>query len=232
MLPDGSQSMGGMVVTPNYFRVLGLRPILGPRVRRQRAGRPNTPPSAIIIGYDLWQRKFNGDPNIVGRTIRMSRMPAPLPVVGVMPPGIRFLPDPGASSEPNYDLNAHVDFWFGTAPDESRPTNGAGNAVARLRDGATLAEAQSGDRDAVGGRRRKPTRRSRASPPRSCPVQDVLNRDGRRLLVPLFGSVALVFFIACANVAGLLLTRGLQRHPSTRCARRSAPDAGGCSARR
>jgi putative ABC transport system permease protein len=41
----------------------------------------------------------------------------------------------------------------------------------------------------------------------------VLNRDGRRLLVPLFGSVTLLFFIACFNVAGLLLTRGLQRHP-------------------
>ena len=56
------------------------------------------------------------------------------------------------------------------------------------------------------------------------PVQDVLNRDGRRLLVPLFGSVAIVFFIACANVAGLLLTRGLQRHPEY--AMRSALGAG------
>ena len=39
-------------------------------------------------------------------------MPAPLPIVGVMPPGVRFLPDPGAASEPNYDVNAQVDFWL------------------------------------------------------------------------------------------------------------------------
>ena len=138
VLPDGSESMGGMVVTPSYFRVLGLRPLLGREFVDAELARPNVPPSAVILGYDLWQRKFNGDPGIVGRTIRMSRMPAPVPVVGVMPQGIRFLPDPGASSEPNYDLNARVDFWFGVAPDESRPTSGAGNAITRLRDGATL----------------------------------------------------------------------------------------------
>ena len=40
-------------------------------------------------------------------------MPAPLPVVGVMPPGLRFLPDPGAAAEPNYDIDAKVDFWLG-----------------------------------------------------------------------------------------------------------------------
>src|SRR4051794_31972756 len=72
VLPDGSRSMGGMVVTPNYFRVLGLRAILGREFIDAELGGPRTPPSAVILGYDLWQRQFNGDPNIVGRTIRMS----------------------------------------------------------------------------------------------------------------------------------------------------------------
>jgi putative ABC transport system permease protein len=223
VLPDGSQSMGGMVVTPNYFRMLGLRPILGREFTDAELSRPKTPPSAIILGYDLWRRKFNGDPNIIGRTISVSRMPAPLPVVGVMPQGLRFLPDPGAASEPNYDLNAHVDFWFGAAPDESRPTNGAGHAVARLREGATLAAAQSEIGALSAGQAQADTTLQGIGAV-VVPVQDVLNRDGRRLLVPLFGSVALLFFIACANVSGLLLTRGLQRHAEY--AMRSALGAG------
>ena len=100
VLPDGSASMGGMAVTPNYFRVLGLRPLLGREFTDTELARPGTSPSAIILGYDLWQRKFNGDPQILGRTIRMSRMAAPLPVVGVMPRGIRFLPDLGRPASP------------------------------------------------------------------------------------------------------------------------------------
>jgi putative ABC transport system permease protein len=212
VLADGSESMGGMVVTPGYFRVLGLRPVLGREFTDAELSRPNTPPSAVILGYNLWQRKFNGDPAVVGRTIRISRMPAPLPVVGIMPPGIRFLPDPGASAEPNYDVNAHVDFWLGAAPDESRPASGAGYAIARLRDEATVAEAQAEIRTLSAGL-------AQVDPALEgvtavvAPVRDVLNRDGRRLLIPLFGSVAIVFFIACVNVAGLLLTHGLRRYP-------------------
>ena len=211
VLPDGSQAMGGLMVTPNYFSVLGVRPMLGREFTDAELARPNVPPSAIILGHDLWQRQFHGDPAIVGRSVRMSRMPAPLPVVGVMPPGIRFLPDPGASSEPNYDLNAHVDFWFGTAPDETRLTSGAGNTVARLTDGATVAAAQA-EVAALSAGVAAADPALQGITATVVPVQDVLNRDGRRLLIPLFGSVALVFLIACANVAGLQLTRGIQRH--------------------
>ena len=223
ILPDGSRSMGGMVVSPDYFKVLGIRPMLGREFTDAELSRPNVPPTAIIIGHDLWQRQFHGDPGIIGQTLRMSRMPAPLPIVGVMPPGIRFLPDPAAAAEPNYDINAPVDFWFGTAPDQTRLTSGAGNVIARLRDGATIDQAQTEIAAiAAGVAQSEPALQGITA--RVAGVQDVLNRDGRRLLIPLFGSVAIVFLIACANVAGLLLTRGLQRHAEY--AMRSALGAG------
>jgi putative ABC transport system permease protein len=207
---DGSESMGGMVVTTNFFGRLGLRPLLGRTFVDAEAGRPDVPPSAIILGYERWQRSFGGDPGIIGRTVRLSRMPAPVPVVGVMPPGVRFLPDPGAAAEPNYDLHAPVDFWLARAPDQARPTSGAGYVVTRLRPGRTIEQAQAelaGMTERVGNA--ESALKGLSADVRF--VEDVLNREGRALLVPLMGSVALVFLIAVANVAGLLLAKGLQR---------------------
>ena len=100
VLPDGSESLGGMVVTRDYFRLLGVRPLLGREFTEQETSRPKVPPTAVILGYELWQRKFGGDPQIVGKTIRISRMPAPLPVVGVMPPGCASCPTPALRASP------------------------------------------------------------------------------------------------------------------------------------
>src|SRR5689334_12688362 len=220
---EGSESMGGMEVTKNYFQVLGLKPLLGREFTDAELGRAKVAPSAVMIGYEFWQRKFGGDPNIIGRTITINRNHASLPIVGVTPPGVRFLPDPGDSGEPNYDVNAHVDFFLGVAPDESQPNGGHMNAVARLRPGATASQAQVEASTMTAGLvGTLPDLKGLTDTVQ--PVQDVLNADGRRLLIPLFGSVALVFFIACANVTGLLLARGLQRQ--SEYAMRSALGAG------
>jgi putative ABC transport system permease protein len=209
---DGSESLGGMLVTQDYFRTLGLRPSLGREFTDNELARGNTPPTAIIIGHDLWRRKFNSDPRIIGSSLRLSRMPAPLPIVGVMPPGVRFLPDPATASEPNYDVDAPVDFWLAGVADESQLRSRGWNVVARLKNGVT-ADAVQTEIAAISDRVAQADSNLAGLTGLVRPLLDELNREGRRLLLPLFGSVALVFLIACGNVAGLLLARGLQRQP-------------------
>src|SRR5437868_538852 len=74
----------------------------------------------LIPGYEFWQRQYNGDPHIIGKTIRISRWDTPPKVIGVMPPGVRFLPSPGNAQEPNYNVNALVDFWIPASPHPAR----------------------------------------------------------------------------------------------------------------
>jgi putative ABC transport system permease protein len=211
VLPDGSRSMGGMVVTRNFFSTLGVKPLLGREFTESETSRPKVPPTAIILGYELWQQQFKGDPNIVGTAVRVSRTPTPLTVVGVMPPGLRFLPDPGASSEPNYDVNATVDFWVGVTPDESQPRARGWSTLARLQQTATVAQART-ELAALATREKEMGPDLAGMTATARPLTDVLNEEARRLLIPLFGSVALVFLVAAVNVAGLFVARGLQRH--------------------
>ena len=198
-------------------------PELLPDARREAAPRPRCSPRRRPRGRRC-RRPASSSDTISGagnstaiRTSSASRSssagaPAPLPIVGVMPPGMRFLPDPARPSEPNYDVNAPVDFWFVTR---------AGRIAARRRGPGTPSAGCAAPRrsheaqaEATRHQRRARAHESRAAgPDREGGIRcsEVLNRDGRALLMPLFGSVALVFFIACANVAGLLLARGLQR---------------------
>jgi putative ABC transport system permease protein len=205
---QGSVSLQGMFVTPNYFRVVGLQPILG-RAFAADDARVGAPP-VIILGYDCWRRRFNGDPHILGTTIRMSRVQTPPTVIGIMSPGVRFLRSPVASQEPNYNENATVDFWMPGVPNPQRLTQSMWDVVGRLKDdvGAEHAEAElvtlarqqaQADHDLDG------------RTPRVEPLLTETNAGGRRILAPLFGAALLVLVIACGNTAGLLLVRGLQR---------------------
>ena len=205
---DGSESMEGMWVTRDYFRVLGLQPILGRTFLESETG-PHPAP-VIVLGYEFWQRTFNGDPNIVGKKVRMSRRDTPPTVIGVMPPRVRFLPSPGASQEPNYNLNATVDFWVPASVSPDGMKDRIWDVVARLKDGVALPQAQA-ELTTIATRQAQSDRAFEGFTPRLESLGGVLNRDGRNILLPLLGAAMLVLLIACGNVAALLLVRGLQR---------------------
>ena len=206
-----------MPIMPEYFTVIGIKPLLGRAFLSADTPRPGTRAAAVILGYDLWQRRFHGDRGIVGKTVRLSRFP-PLTVVGVMPPGIRFLPSPTDAAEPNYDVNALVDYWSpaGLAL-ESKERNW--NVIGRLRDGVTLRRAQA-ELTAIAARQAQVDPDLKGITVKAHPLTAELNRDGDQLLLPLSGAVFLILFIACGNGAGLLLARGLQRRHDyvVRCA--------------
>jgi putative ABC transport system permease protein len=138
---EGSESLQGMSVTKDYFQAMGLQPIRG-RTFSESEGRPGSA-AVIIIGYELWQQKFQGDPSIVGKTMRVSRAQTPPTIVGVMPAGVRFLPTPMASKEPNYNVNARVQYWVPAVPNPERLKSTGWNVVARLRPDASLEQAQT-----------------------------------------------------------------------------------------
>jgi putative ABC transport system permease protein len=205
---DGSLSMEGMYVTRDYFHVMGLEPVLGRTFTDSDTVEGHE--SVIILGYEYWQRQFGGDRAVLGKTLRLSRRDAPCHIVGIMPAGVRFLPSPGASQEPNYNVNATVDYFLPLAAGPKQMKSRSFDVVARVKAGVSPAAAQSEMKAAV-------TREAQAEPdfqgfaPQLESLGDEMNRDGSRILLPLLGAAALVLLIACGNAAALLLVRGLQR---------------------
>lgn len=205
---DGSQSMQGMLVTKDYLPVMGLRTVVG-RDLEPSDFQPG-PVKAIVLGYEFWQRTFNGDPQIIGKTVRISRWDVPPVVVGVMRPGVRFLPSPEAAKEPNYDVNANVDFWIPATPDPKSLKDPDWNLVARLRDGISQAQGQQ-ELAMLAARDAQSEKDFAGFTPQLESVAEEMNQDGRRILLPLLGAAVLVLLIGCGNTAALLLVRGLQR---------------------
>jgi putative ABC transport system permease protein len=205
---DGSQSMQGMEVSKDYFRLMGLKTALGRGLDDTDFGQGHV--KSILLGYEFWQRAFGGDTQIIGKTVRISRWESSPVVIGVMEPGVRFLPSPGAAKEPNYDVNATVDLWVPADPDPKYLKDPYWNVIGRLRDGVAPQRGQQ-ELAALTAREAGAEKQFEGFSPQLELLTDEMNRDGRQILLPLLGAAALVLLIACGNAAALLLVRGLQR---------------------
>ena len=188
-------------VTANTFEVLGVPPLLG-RAFTAEEDRPNGPP-AVILGYELWQARYNGDPQVIGRTLMLDDVP--VEVVGVMPRAFRL------PTDFTVDAADPTQVWRPLQADLENLARGSHSyfAAAVLAPGATAASATA-ELQAITQRLTEEGEYPREMQFSAFAVtldEDI--RGGiRPAMVLLMGGVSFLLLIACVNVANLLLVRG------------------------
>jgi putative ABC transport system permease protein len=199
-----TSDISGAAVAGDFFRVLGVDPILGRALRRADGvvGAENV----LVITHGLWQRRYGGSRDVIGRRVLANERP--FTIVGVMPPGV--------------ECPHGVEAWMTVAAAASTLTNPGlqegvrrdVDLIARLRPGATIEQARS---ELSGLTSRLEADATPDTPRGVAPLvrsyEDVVVGDVRPALLVLFGAVGLVLLIASANVANLLLLRGEARRP-------------------
>lgn len=185
-------------LSANAFRVLGQRPILG----RDFMASDEAPGAALvtILSHELWQRRYAGNPAIVGQTVRLNDRPAT--VIGIMAPGFDF---------PHH----RVDLWLPLEAIPSlqeRQTRLFWFAFARLGPGVSLATARV-EMEAIGQslEAAHPRTNRGITPALSRFHEFYLGSDATAIYGTMWGAVGFVLLIACANLANLLLARSLGR---------------------
>jgi predicted permease len=198
----------GARVSPELFRILGVRPQLG-RLLRDDEDRPGRD-RVVLVSDRLWRRRFNADPAMIGRTISMNGQPHE--VVGVLPADFRF---PRISRLYSIPVDAEQpDIWKPLALTEKDPLAGLNfAAIGRLSIGATIQQAQS-ELDALQPTivpSSAPGGGNATIPGELVPLQEQITGASRRGLEVLLAAVAAVLLIACVNVTNLILSRSVTR---------------------
>jgi putative ABC transport system permease protein len=188
------QKVEGRRVTASFFDVLGVPPALG-RALEPADDRPGAPHVAVI-SHGLWQRRFGGDPGVVGRDVLMNG--DKYTVVGVMPRDFQF-------------MESYVALWVPAAFDAEELAKRAHylTVVARMKPGVAAAAVQA-EVEAIAARyaRQFP---GEISPTFVLPFREQIVGDARQPLIVLALAITFVLLITCANVAALLLARTASR---------------------
>ncbi|MGC2186005.1 MAG: ABC transporter permease [Terriglobales bacterium] len=196
------EALYGLRVSASLFPALGVKPMLGRNILPEEDHPGNT--NEMILSYGLWVRRFNADQNIVGRSVNIDGHDCL--VIGVMPPGFNFPLRRAAAHTPS----PYVEFW---APlqESPRTTAGALGVVARLRQGVSLSNAQQDLVSISAALSREFPATNRDHNLRVGLLLDRAVGSARKSLWLLMAAASLFLLIGCANVANLLLARGLVR---------------------
>jgi putative ABC transport system permease protein len=195
------ESVVGWQIQADYFRIMGVQPQIG-RLFTPEEQEPGGR-FVALLGHNLWQRRFGGDPKIVGEQIQINGESHN--VVGVMPPGCTY---PFSISE----------LWTPLAYSQAEWANRARRgliAAARLKPGVTSAQAQNLLKP-IGERWRQEFKATHRNwQPLVFPMIEDAVKNIRPALLTVSFAVGFVLLIACANVSNLLLAQGVARQSET-----------------
>ena len=197
-MPSGAQRAPAARVSDDFFRTLGVRPILGRDFRpgEDLAGAPRL----AILSYAAWQTRYGGRADAVGGTVSLNGEPHV--IVGVLPRGFHFAP-----VEP-------ADFWTTLHPSngcDARRSCHNMFGVARLAAGVSVATASANIAGIARQREQQYPDSNRGQESAVVPLVEVIVGDIRPMLMVLLAGAGLLLFIATVNVAGLLLVRSEAR---------------------
>ncbi|MFC1791000.1 ABC transporter permease [Gemmatimonadota bacterium] len=192
-LGDEAERVSGAIVTHDVAEVLGILPILG----RSITPEDDVPeaPRVVMLGYDLWQNRFGGDPTLIGTTLHLDD--EPFEIIGVLPQAALFVGDADLWTAFRFDVDTY-------------PYNWSYTGVGRLKDGVTIEQAQQ-DLERIHKNQIETRDVNEITYPTVEPILERFLGEFRLGTTALLGAVGLVLLIACANIAGLMLARSLAR---------------------
>lgn len=196
---DGSTQFSLNIQTsPNFFSMLQAQPMMG-RTFSPQAGTADNQ-GTVILSYYAWKNFFHSDKNVLGKTFRLGDQS--YDVIGVMPREFYI---------PQNDAGPTVWTVLPHTADMEQREDGFLQTIGRLRPGVTVAAAKAELNGIQGNIARANATEHLPSTVAILPYKDLLVGSARGGLLALLGAVLLVWLIACANIAGLLLTRMIAR---------------------